>query len=89
MNLWLVTCMECTAVFHNSKICLKKQKCTFPLRFYFEHLLVYFTKTIKENKIKSEAPVTLTSATQRILLYMTDFMHELHPCERPPFFSSD
>ena len=56
MNLWLVTCVVCTAVFHNRITCLKEQKFIFPLRFYSEQILVYFTKTIKKNnKIRSSS----------------------------------
>ena len=78
MNLWLVTCMVCTAVFHNRNTCLKEQKFIFPLRFYSEQLLVYFTKTIKKI-IKSEAQVTLTSATQiSFSIWHTLFMKFIH-----------
>jgi len=48
MNLWLLTCMEHNAMFHNRNTCLKQQKCTFPLGSYSEQLLVHFTKTIKK-----------------------------------------
>ena len=50
VNLWLVTCTEHTAMFHNRNTCLKQQKSLFPLRCYCEQLSVYFTKIIKKIK---------------------------------------